>query len=224
MKRYSKVLTLLFAGLMCFSLTACGGLTEEDASRVVQSELDYFYYNEASDEFLELCGTSKEEIDTIYNEGLEEGIAEVLVTFGLNESSIDQDLKDSVLNYASNVFKNVKFEVGAATKVDDYFTVPVTIYPIDMTNLLTDDVYNDIYASVEDQYYDGMTDEELYNITYTTIFQYMTDEMAQTDSITYADPVTITVKVVPVDEDSTKYYQIDNDDLDIISNSVVLYE
>lgn len=222
--KYTKVLTLLFAGLICVSLTACGGLTEEEASTVVQSELDYFYYNKASDEFLELCGTSKEEIDTIYNEGLEEGIEEVLVTFGLDESAVDQDLKDTVLNYASKVFNNVKFEVGAATKVDDYFTVPVTIYPIDMTNLLSDDAYNEIYASIEDQYYDGMTEEELYNAAFTTIFQYMTDEMDQTGSITYADPVTLTVKVVPVDEDSTKYYQIDNDDLETISNSVVLYE
>lgn len=222
MKRIAKITSLIFAGLLCLSLTACGGFTEEDAATLVQGNLDSVYLNVNSPEYLELCETTKEECIAEYEQSLDDEVNSFFTEADMDKTLLDEETYNRYVNFFGNIYKKAKYEVGEVTKSDDKFLVSVTVYPMDLSELVNGDFYNTITDKLVEQYSNGASDEEIE----TSFLSLLIDEFETiADSVTYLDPVTLSVQVVPeTGDDGNSYYIIDESDFNTIANNIAYYE
>ncbi|HMM05464.1 MAG TPA: hypothetical protein PKD52_02185 [Clostridiales bacterium] len=217
-----KITTFIFAVLLCFSLTACGGFKSEDAATLVQGNLDSVYLNVHSPAYLELCETTEEECIAEYETCLNEEADSFFAEAEIDKNLIDEETYDRYVNFFGDIYKQAKYEVGEVTKADDTFLVSVTVYPVDLSAIVSADFYNTITEELIEQYSNGGSEEEL-NKSFLILLIDEFEKLA--DSVTYLDPVTLSVQVVPeTDDDGESYYIIDENDFNTIANNVVYYE
>ncbi len=222
MKAKTKITTLLFTILLCLSLTACGGFTSEDAATLVQGNLDSVYLNVHSPAYLELCEMTEEECIAQYETSLDEEADSFFTEAEIDKNLIDKETYARYVSFFGDIYKQAKYEVGEVTESDDTFLVSVTVYPVDLSAIVSEEFYNAIATELVEQYSDGGSEEDLSR----SFLILLIDEFEKlADSVTYLDPVTLSVQVVPeTNEDGESYYIIDENDFNTIANNVVYYE
>ena len=112
MKKMRKIVILLAAVMAAVLLGGCGNF---DASGYIKALLDNSYKNDSTAFVEEKVGT-KEQAEELYAQGIETALKS-LTSQGAMSGEFETVVKD--------VYKNVKYTVGEATKKDDGFEVEV---------------------------------------------------------------------------------------------------
>ncbi len=191
MKKMRKLVVLFVCVLAVSMLGGCGN--KFDASAYLKALLDNSYKNDSSGIVDQKIGT-KEEAETLYNDGIK---AEVDATFtGMN---LPQEIIDGYTTTYQNIFKNVKYTVKDAEKQSDG-SYEVTIEYEQLIvfekaakevapklEQITNDYAADIEAGGEQP-----SDEELYEAVYTALKETLDSAIASPE---YKEAQTITVTI-----------------------------
>ncbi|MBO5237364.1 MAG: hypothetical protein J6B50_01125 [Lachnospiraceae bacterium] len=141
-----KFAASLLALLIIVSLTGCSlfGNSKKTYANYVQSLLDVNYKAEFTD-YMNITGTTQEEAQAVYDDGLNYLAEALMVAYGVNDVE-GSDIKSQFVELAKNIYSHASYEITEVTKTDGVYQVAVTIYPIDIL-LIT---YDDVVAYIED--------------------------------------------------------------------------
>lgn len=144
----SAVLTLTLLG----TLAACGGgLTEKDAEAYVKGHLDAIYLGTCSKEYIDLVEDMNEtEAKKMYQDNVT-WEAEILLQDFLEVEYPTDEMVERSEALVGEIYSNAKYTVGTGSKTKDGdFVVEVTVSPIEVLNLLTDE---DVFAALDQSGY-----------------------------------------------------------------------
>ena len=153
-----RILTLALAAVMAVSLSACGGISRDDASTYVQGELDAVYkgiynkeYIDLVDDFTEADAQEKHD----YNVSAEAPFLLEYLTIEFPDDAVTAKAESVV----AEIYSHAKYTVGKADKTQSGdFTVEVTLSPIEILSQLEDQVFLDNWqAALADA---GVTTQE----------------------------------------------------------------
>lgn len=212
---FTKKLSVLFLFTL---LTACMlsgcSLFDFDASGYIKACLDANAHGEFT-EYAKITGISEEEAAKQYNAMLDQEVS-YLSVYNLTEERT-QDFRDLY----SSIYKNFKYEVGEASKNDDgSYSVPVTSYKLQVFKSIMADAeaYITDYVNQEEQAGNTTTEDDIY----TAVTDYMYDTLsANLATPEYAEPVTITVTVLPEKRESSIVYSISPAELQTLLQALI---
>lgn len=190
--------------LLVFSLTACSiGKEKMDAALYTKAYLDVLYKNQVSDYYLQYAGGDEASAKQAYEESLDSDVSLLISDM---EDEISDELKTKYREMLSEIYKNMKYEVGSATEnKDGTYTVPVTTYRLHA------------FAGTLDkaaEYYDSLSAKEQGKMDETEEF-----EMYEIDAVLEnlknpeydEETQTINITLAPI-EGNSDYYGISSDD------------
>ena len=194
-------------------LTACGGLTEEDAQSYVQSVLDASYKGEF-EAYMEETGSTKEEAEEMFNKNVEETLSEA----GFNDFGLEDEMMDNYKDLFIDIAKLANYEITNVSKNDDGdFIIEVTAKPLDfmsgieeeVTTILTDELM---------KMTEFPSDEELLKMTFDHMYGLIEEKLENPE---YGDAATVVLRL-EVNEDNE--YQINEDDFVTLDNALYVSE
>ena len=118
---------------LVLSLTACGGFTAADAQTMVQGEMDTFH-GTANSDFLKIVGETEETITEQYQTAIEKDVEAFMACYEIEDP--EGVYAARLVEDFGELYPRTSFEVGEAVKDGDVYTVPVTIMPLDVIELL----------------------------------------------------------------------------------------
>ena len=122
MKTKKRILSVILAAMMMLALTACGGMTTDDAKTYVQSVLDASYKADFS-EYTEQTDSTEEEAQQLFDENLDN----IMSMGGFTDAGLSEELSASYRQLFQDMLAQAKYEVGSATEgEDDGFVVEVS--------------------------------------------------------------------------------------------------
>lgn len=195
---------LVIGILLMFSLTACSfGKDKLDASLYTKAYLDVLYKNQVSDYYLQFAGGDEATAKQAYEESLDADVSLLITDM---EDEISDELKAKYRTMLSEIYKNMKYEVGTATENDDgTYTVPVTTYRLHA------------FAGTMEKaaaYYESLSSEEQAKMDETEDFEiYEIDAVMENLKNPEYDKETQTINITlaPV-EGNSDYYGISSED------------
>ena len=205
------VLFLLSCIIMCF---ATGCTASFDASGYVKACLDANTHGEF-DKYAEITSSSVEEVEAIYNQGIDSEIAY------LDAYNISDNRKEEFRTLFVDIYKNFKYEVGEATKNDDgSYSVPVTTYKLQIFKDMMTEGEKHITDFAQAEVDAGRTptqeqlEEEALNYMYDTVKTNLT-------ALEYGEPATVTVTVSPSKQGSQTVYTVSQTELQSLLESFI---
>lgn len=210
MKKLS-VLYLLACMITCF---ATGCTASFDASGYVKACLDSNTHGEF-DKYAEITSSSVEEVEAIYNQGIDSEIAY------LDAYNISAERKEEFRTLFVDIYKNFKYEVGEATKNDDgSYSVPVTTYKLQIFKdmMAEGEQHLTDYAQAEVDAGRTPTQEQLEE----EALNYMYDAVkTNLSALEYGEPATVTVTVSPSKHGSQTVYTVSQTELQSLLESFI---
>ena len=143
------------------TLSACGdkGLTEQDAEIYVKGHLDAAYLGSYDKDYIDLVEDMTESDAKEMHEQNVSDEADILLT-SLTIDEPSDELKQRAVDFVREVYSHSQYKVGSASKTKDGdFVIEVTVSPIEILPLLTDEAFMD--ALEESGYIEAETEEEL---------------------------------------------------------------
>ena len=161
MKAWKRALSAALALYMTGILAACGGgLTEKDAEAYVKGHLDAAYLGVYDKAYVELVEDMTEADAREMHENNVSDEAELYLLDFLEVDYPTDEINDRAKEVMEKLYAKSKYTVGTGSKTKDGdFVVEVTVSPIDLYNLLTQDDFFD--ALDEAGFDDAETEEEL---------------------------------------------------------------
>ena len=161
MKAWKRALSAALALCMTGALAACGGgLTEKDAEAYVKGHLDAAYLGVYDKAYIELVEDMTEADAREMHENNVSDEAELYLLDFLEVDYPTDEINDRAKEVMEKLYAKSKYTVGTGSKTKDGdFVVEVTVSPIDLYNLLTQDDFFD--ALDEANFDDAETEEEL---------------------------------------------------------------
>lgn len=161
MKAWKRALSAALALCMMGALAACGGgLTEKDAETYVKGHLDAAYLGVYDKAYIELVEDMTEADAREMHENNVSDEAELYLLDFLEVDYPTDEINDRAIEVMEKLYAKSKYTVGTGSKTKDGdFVVEVTVSPIDLYNLLTQDDFFD--ALDEAGFDDAETEEEL---------------------------------------------------------------
>lgn len=223
MKGKTTALVLALSLALLLPLSACGGLSADDAQLYVQGILDENYLGKSDPDFLKLIDGTEDEVEEVYAGSLETEAQFFLDSFV--ESELSQEEQDRLLEELSTMYRQIyahsKYMVESASQVDDTtFGVKVTVEPIDIFHQVADELNNGAADELNSRYPDQMTDQEYmaYEVEWVELFMDLTyEKLPQLD---YLEPQTLLVQVALGDDD---YWTIPDEDFWAVDALVIDY-
>lgn len=202
MKSITKFNLLLSMIMIICLATGCafGGF---DASGYVKACLDSNVHGEF-EEYAKITNSSVEDVEKLYNDFLDNDLA------FLDAYNVDDATKAKFRELFINLYKNLKYEVGTATKDGENYTVPVTVHKLMVFRDVSANMESDMEEYVNTAINSGKTPstDEIYKY----VLDYMYDGISnQLNELEYADPETINVTVKK--DPSLNAYKIDETEL-----------
>lgn len=151
----------MLAGCLLAGLSGCGGgLTEKDAETYVKGHLDAAYLGVYNKAYIDLVEDMTEDDARKMHK---QNVADETEYYFLDFLEIEYPT-DEIVERAEEVMEKIyaksRYTVGTGSKTKDGdFVVEVTVSPLDLYNLLTDDDY---YAALEQSGFDEAETEEEY--------------------------------------------------------------
>lgn len=219
---------------MSFGLTACGNSGTEQATALVQGNLDEIYLGRVTEDYLKLIDGTKEESAQAYLDGLEVEAEYFVNYWGIVESdygetyaNLDEDFQNEVIEMYKEIYSYSKYEVQEAVKQDDdSYSVKVIISPIDIMEQAEDLYLNDEYEPLNafwtkyaEYDFSTMSDEDYMAYTHEygrVIVQMMYDLLP---NIGYMDEKSMVLQVETIDG----VMSINDDDFGIFDSYVISY-
>lgn len=190
MKRMRKVALLLVAALAAAVLGGCGG--SFDASAYVKALMDNSYKGDSS-AFVEQEVGTKEQAEKLYEEGIDTEMSGITTGVQLSE-----ELQGEFRDVLKDVFKNVKYTVGDATKKDNAYEVEVKYQKMNVFAPAMETFQADSEAYVAEMTEkaasgeDTPSEEEINEKVYSMLKDAIKGAMG---SVTYGDEESTTVRI-----------------------------
>lgn len=223
MKGKLTALTLSLA--LLFTLSACGlgGFSTNDALCYVQGTLDENYLGKADPDFLELIGSTEDEVAQVYDGSMKTEAQVFLNSFVESElpTADEERLLEELGTMYRQIYAHAKYTVDSASKMDDgTFSVKVTVEPIDIFHVVADALSGDAADELNSRYPDQMTDEQYlaYELEWVELFMDITYETLP--DLGYLEPDTLLVQVIR-DEDG--YWTMSEDDFWALDALIIDY-
>ncbi|MBO4234816.1 MAG: hypothetical protein J5928_00020 [Firmicutes bacterium] len=234
-----KAIVILLSICMFLGLASCGGNSGDRIQSLVQGNMDAIYLGNASDEYIDIIGSTAETQRQNYIEGLNTEAEFFCYYFGIIDSSYDEsyddikdETKDKIVAMYKQVYDKSKYSTKESVKQSDgSYTVQVTIEPIDIMEQAIDKLlsgtyqpYEDFWTKYEDINTEAMSDEE-----FNEFYEKYTDEYANViidcilgllPELGYKDAKTLSVQV---QADSDDIYSINDDDWNKIDDYIIYY-
>lgn len=193
-----KLVALVLAGVMLFSLGGCGAV-EFDAQGYVQAVLDAKFHREYED-YAEIIGVkaeeAKEQMESEFNESLETAMQ------GMGLSSTEEEMAQYI-QMEADVRAKVQYTVAEAVKDEDgNYTVEVTITPIPAYDNLESVFTDKLMSAVQT----GATEDK-----YMSVFLESFQECI--DSVVAGEPVTFTFHVTGEENGNQTVYSVSEDEM-----------
>ena len=211
------ICTVICAVMLICSLTGC--MPTFDAQAYVQGNIDLVYLNKISDSYLQTVTNTKEELESIYEQGIEVEADYFVSYFYIDLELAPEDTMDRIKELYKEIYSHSKYEVGEAVKSGDDYLVSVTIHPIDIIQkVVTED-----WEAFEEEYVNNaeqlatMTDEECEKLWVDSVFELVENRLA---TIGYLEPQTISIQVV---KDADGDYTISENDFGRIDSLIIQY-
>ncbi len=206
MEKWKRVLAAGLASCLLAGLTACGGggLTEKDAETYVKGHLDAAYLGVYDKAYIDLVEDMTEDDARELHEN---NVADETEYYLLDFLEIDYPT-DEIVERAEEVMEKIyaksKYTVGTGSKTKDGdFVVEVTVSPLDLYNLLTDDDYFD---ALDQAGFDEAETEEEYEAVDAVYGPLILDLLEERlDSVTYGKDQII---MLQLKKDSEGYYSL----------------
>ena len=204
MKTKKRILSVILAAMMMLALTACGGMTTDDAKTYVQPVLDASYKADFS-EYTEQTDSTEEEAQQLFDENLDN----IMSMGGFTDAGLSEELSASYRQLFQDMLAQAKYEVGSATEEeDDGFVVEVSAEPFTAFDGLQDEVMSAVEAEMA-----NITDisqipsqDEINEMVFQKMYDILVQRVAEP---TYGEAQTVEVHV----ELSDNMYSINEDDL-----------
>ena len=231
MNAYKRILAVILTAVLALGLIACGATTEPEEEEptmeeltalLVQGNLDEIYKGEASQEYLDLIGSTKEDAQESYEEGLS-CEAEYFADY-FDIDILSDSLKAQIVDLYRDIYSHARYTVGNASKLDENtYVVKVEVEPINVMELAIDaeeTATADFFAKYADKDVQSMTDEEYeaYDADWAETVIAMVKE--QIPLAGYRPAVSFAVQVVKGDDG---IWQITEDDLNDLDAQIIYY-
>ncbi|MCI8687131.1 MAG: hypothetical protein HFF57_02300 [Lawsonibacter sp.] len=149
------------AACLLVTLTACGGgITEKDAEVYVKGHLDAAYLGTHTKEYIDLVeDMTEDDIDEMHQNNIT-WEAEILLEDFFQVEYPTDEMTQRAKELIEKIYSKSKYTVGTGSKTKDGdFVVEVTVSPIEVLNLITDE---DLFDALEQSgYAEAVTDEEV---------------------------------------------------------------
>lgn len=161
MKTWKRALAAALSLCLAGTLAACGGgLTEKDAETYVKGHLDAAYLGVYDKAYIDLVEDMTEADAKELHENNVSDEAELYLLDFLEVDYPTDEINDRAKEVMEKLYAKAKYTVGTGSKTKDGdFVVEVTVSPIDLYNLLTQDDFFD--ALDQAGFDDAETEEEL---------------------------------------------------------------
>ena len=149
------------AACLLVTLTACGGgITEKDAEVYVKGHLDATYLGTHTKEYIDLVeDMTEDDIDEMHQNNIT-WEAEILLEDFFQVEYPTDEMTQRAEELIEKIYSKSKYTVGTGSKTKDGdFVVEVTVSPLDLYSLLTDD---DFYDALDQAGFDEAETEEEY--------------------------------------------------------------
>lgn len=199
MKNWKKVLSAALVLCLLGSLAACGGgLTEKDAETYVKGHLDAAYLGSYSKDYIDLVeDMSEDDAKEMHQQNVEDETY-FLLTFLEVEYPTDE-ITERAEEIMDRIYAKSKYTVGTGSKTKDGdFVVEVTVSPIDLYNLLTED---DFFDALDRAGFEGdETPEEMEAVDAVFGMLILDALESKLDDIEYGKDQTIMLQLKPDEE------------------------
>ena len=158
-----KLLKRMVAGALSLcllgALTACGGgLTEKDAETYIKGHLDAYYLGTYAQEYIELVEDMTEDDAKEMHRDNVEWEAEYLLQEFMEVDYPTDEMAQRAEELIEEVYSKAQYKVGSGSKTKDGdFVVEVTVSPIEVMSLLTED---DFSSALEESGFNAAETEE----------------------------------------------------------------
>lgn len=194
MKKKS-IFALMLACVMLM-LSACGGMTKDDAEKYVKATLDAGYKAKFK-EYIEVTNSSKKAAKKEYEDNLDD----IMNESGLDEMEISDALKAQYRELYEKMLKSAKYQVVAAEKEKKgSYLVDVTVYPFTAFASVSGELntwVRETYANATEV----PSNEELNEAIMQKMYELMNEKVAQP---TYDKKKTVQIHV-KVNKDDVYY-------------------
>lgn len=166
MKKFTRAMALALAACMMLALAACGsgGISEDDVTTYVQGDLDATYKGIYDQDYIDLVeDLTLEDAQEHYNYNVAYEAEYLLycldseyTSSGLSDADLQAameeiyaDVVEKAKELTAEIYSHAQYTVGKADKLSTGdFAVEVTISPIEIVPLLSDEDYNDTWTAV----------------------------------------------------------------------------
>ena len=222
MKKIMKWLALsLIVCVMAVSLTGCS--VTFDASAFIKGNLDSLYLGYVSAEFLEIVSDTEESLKQIHETTLRVEAEYFFNFFDIVEDFIPPDMIDEVIDMYRQIYSNAKYEIGEATQTGDDYLVDVTVYPLDIIQIVLDD-FDDFMTEWYDRQEFGVF-EDLSVEEFETLWarEVISLVRGRVGVIGHLESETISVRIVSQSSNGSNFYTISEDDMRRIDALIITY-
>lgn len=195
MKKIRKLLILL---VCVASMGVLGGCTSnKDISKYLKALLDTSYKNDISG-FVDIKLGTQEEARTLYNQGIDEGVASFC-----NSLNVPEELDDEFRNLYMDMLKLVKYEVGDAVKQSDgSYIVTVTYEKMNLFKPSVE-IYEESVAAIVDGWLNSEENIDEEEKQRQIILEFKNSMETAMSQVTYDEPKDMTVRIELVDDKYT---------------------
>lgn len=200
MGKWKRGLAAALTLCLMAALAACGGgLTEKDAETYVKGHLDAAYLGIYDKAYLDLVeDMSEDDAREMHENNVADETEYYLLSF-LEIEYPNDEIIDQAERVMEKIYAKCKYTVGTGSKTKDGdFVVEVTVSPLELGNLLTDEDFFD--ALDEAGYMEAETEEELEAVDAVfgpLILDVLEDKL---DDLEYGEDQTIMLQLKPDDE------------------------
>lgn len=160
MEKWKRILAAALSLCLLGSLTACGGkLTEKDAETFVKGRLDASYLGSYDQAYIDLVEDMTMDDAKEMHEYYLEAEAEYLLDFFEVDYPTDE-MTERAEKLIETLYSKSQYKVGSASKTKDGdFVVEVTVSPVEIIDLVTDEYCLD--ALEQAGYVEAETEEQM---------------------------------------------------------------
>lgn len=200
--------------LCVFACTGCSNDKEKLYENYVKSLIGINYLG-ANADYIKATGASQADADALYEANMKMLADNILTYYGVVITDAPE-LESEYIELAKHIYSKVNYSIDRVYEGKDSYYVDIIIYPMDIFNQCSDDVYAyvDVFnTAVSNGSYNEYTLNE-----YETIFSRGLIDILFEGSLVmeYAEPQTVTVQII----DDGKTYKISDSDFLKIDNAM----
>ena len=188
------------AACLLVTLTACGGgITEKDAEVYVKGHLDAAYLGTHTKEYIDLVeDMTEDDIDEMHQNNIT-WEAEILLEDFFQVEYPTDEMTQRAKELIEKIYSKSKYTVGTGSKTKDGdFVVEVTVSPIEVMSLLTED---DFSSALEESGFNAAETEEAAAAADAVYGMLMLDKLEELmPQLTYGEDQIIMLQLKPDDD------------------------